>query len=116
MPSETFLQPHKCPYLMLNYTEYCKIVIQDFDIYLQHRSKIIGYIIMDRVFILFIHQDCSRNNLNPLCNLSSVIPQIVTGQITCWLFLKRYRDMEQKPSLVKLKQRCVIENTISNTT
>ena len=44
----------------------------------------------------------------------SVIPQIVTGQITCGLFLKRYRDMEQKPALVKLTQRCVIENTIAN--
>ena len=47
-----------------------KIVVQDFCIYLQHRRKTIGYIIRDRVFILFIHQNGSRNNLNSLCNLS----------------------------------------------
>ncbi len=64
----------------------------------------------------------SRYNIYLLCKLSggqrlplSVIPQIVTGQITCRLFLKRYRYMEQKPTLVKLTQRCVIENTIEKT-
>lgn len=78
--------------------------------------------IFDRVLISFIHQDSCGYNIYLLCKLSgsqrlslSVIPQIVTGQITCGLFLKRYRDLEQKPSLVKLTQRCVIENTIAKT-
>ena len=78
--------------------------------------------IFDRVLISFIHQDSCGYNIYLLCKLSgsqrlslSVIPQIVTGQITCGLFLKRYRNLEQKPSLVKLTQRCVIENTIANT-
>lgn len=86
-----------------------------------HR-KTIGHIKRDRVLISFIHQDSCGYNIYLLCKLSgsqrlslSVIPQIVTGQITCGLFLKRYRDLEQKPSLVKLTQRCVIENTIAKT-
>lgn len=56
-----------------------------------------------------------------LCKLSGgqrlplpVIPQIVTRQITGRLFLKRYRNMEQNPALIKLTQQCVIENTIAN--
>ena len=75
------------------------------------------------MLILFIHQDRCGYNIYFLCKLSGgqrlplpVISQNVTGQITCGLFLKRYRNMEQKPALVKLTQRCVIENTIANTT
>ena len=100
--------------------EYCKIVIQKVCIYIQHIRKTIGHIKRNRVLILFIHQDRCRYNINLFCKLSSsqrlsmsVIPQIVTGQITGRLFLKRYRNMEQKPALVKLTQRCVIENTIA---
>ena len=83
--------------------EYCKIVIQKVCIYIQCIRKTIGHIKRDRVFILFIHQDSYGYNSYLLCKLSgvqklplSVILQIVTGQITCGIFLKRYRDLELK--------------------
>lgn len=76
--------------------EYCKIVIQNICIYIQYSCKTIGYIKRDRALILFIHQDSCRYNIYLLCKLSggqrlplSIISQIVTGQITCGLFLKR---------------------------
>ena len=44
------------------------------------------------------------------------ISQMPLSPYSDMFFLKRYRNMNQKPTLVKLTQRCVIENTIAKPT